>query len=255
MDNYNFPVDLQPIYFGKHQKIDNRMAVIRTDTNTPLGIVSDNYGMVKHSTVIDSFRAAGKKYETKEKITLTNNGANLFYRMDFPKIEGEVRKNDLLRLQITVKNSYNGSNSLRIIFGALRLVCLNGMVIGQKFMAFAYRHIGEVGGMADADTIGKYEDAYKKYIKLFSETLPEIQAMSRAKIAKDGGLFDKKKIHIPGYLLEEAEASYKSTEDYTVWGYYNSLTYAITHKMKRESISQSMFYGMVAWKKSESLLG
>jgi len=249
--NYQFPVELQPIFLAGGKVIEKRKAVVRMDTMKPLGIVSDEYGLVKHGTVVDSLREAGKKYNVQEKISVTNYGANLFYQMTFPKVEMEVKKNDIIRMQMIARNSYNGMNSLRIVFGALRLVCLNGMVIAQKFMQFSYRHIGDVGGMTNGMLIDQYQEAYEGYIKMFNERLPIIQQMSRTKI-KGNGLFERKQVHLPTYLLDEANASYQKAGDSSVWGYYNSLTYAISHKMKKESPASSVNYGMIAWKIAEA---
>ena len=189
-ESYDFPVELQPIYLTDQKVIDKKKAVVRTDTNEPLGIVSDDYGLVKHSTVIDSFREAGREYGVEEKITLARNGAQLFYQMTFPKIEMEVQKGDIVRMMMIAKNSYNGMNSLQVIFGAFRLVCSNGMILGTQFISFNYKHIGNVGGMNDALITNQYQDAYAQYIKLFGERSPMIKDMSRKLVIQTGREFD-----------------------------------------------------------------
>src|SRR5205814_8078706 len=94
--NYDFPVELQPIYLEGNREIKKQKAVVRTDTMDTLGIVSDGYGLIKHGQVIDSFREASLKFGVQEKISLTNNGARLFYQMTFPKVQLEVAKGDIV---------------------------------------------------------------------------------------------------------------------------------------------------------------
>lgn len=252
-NQYDFPVELQPIYLSGDQVIDNKKAVVRTDTMQPLGIVSDDYGLVKHSTVIDSFREAGKGYGVEEKITLQRDGAQLFYQMTFPKIEMEVKKGDLVRMMMIAKNSYNGMNSLQVIFGAFRLVCSNGMILGTQFISFNYKHIGTVGGMLDQSLTNQYIEAYKQYIKLFGERSPMIQEMVKRPVAGDK-LFDPKVTEMPKYLMVEAENNFKEAKDQSVWGYYNSLTYAVTHKSRKENQDIYIANGIKAWKMAESLM-
>lgn len=251
--NYDFPVELQPVYFGKDnliQPIPNRQAVVRTDTHEALGVVSDGYGLVLHKTIIDQFREAGKNYDIKEKILLSNNGANLFYTMTFPSVQAEVVKGDIVKMMMIVKNSYNGSNSLQVIFGAFRLACSNGMIIGTKFLSFNFRHVGMVGGV-NGTMVNQYKEAYANYIELFGEKMPVISQMAKTQIEP---IFDNEKINLPAYLLNEAKVAYDIGKDKSLWGYYNSLTFAVTHKMKTNNSGLAIDYGVEAWKAAEQLL-
>jgi len=262
--DYNFPVDLQPVFLSNGKQIVNRQAVVRTDTMDTLGIVSNEYGLIKHATVIDSFREAGQEFGVQEKISLVSNGAKMFYQMTFPKVQMEIKKGDIVQMQMIVKNSYNGGNSLSVIFGALRLVCLNGMVLGTNFMQFRFRHIGNVGGLRNQDIIDEYKNAYSSYLRLFSEKVPVINRMAQVQVGESQMIFDKNEIKkvlfnkdevkMPQYLLEEAETEFSNKNDLTVWGYYNALTYAVTHKMKKESPDRAIWYGMEAWKAAERVM-
>lgn len=253
MNNYNFPVELQPIYLADNLLIPKQKAVVRTDTNDTLGIVSDDYGLVKHSTVVDAFREAAAGSAVKEKISLTNNGAYMFYQMFFPKVTIEPRKGDIIQMMIMAKNSYNGWSSLQIILGAMRLVCSNGMIIGQQFMRFNFRHVMSIN---EQNIVDQYRDATKNYIDLFKEKGEVISAMARKDLIADHSLFAPKvdKPKLPKYLLDEAALSFAEMNDKTVWGFYNALTFAITHKMKKESPDRAILYGREAWRASEALL-
>ena len=251
MEDYNFPVELQPIYLANSELITNKKAVVRTDTNTPLGIVGADYGLIKHSTVVDAFRIAKDLYGAKEEIILAKNGALLFYKMTFPKIQSEVAKGDIVQMQMIAKNSYNGSNALQVIFGALRLVCLNGMVLGKQFLSFNYRHTAQMGGLNGELIIDKFKKSYNSYMQIFGEKMPMITEMSKLPMFLQEDSFNQKRVDIPKYLLAEAKTSFESGEDKTVWGYYNALTFAITHKSKKENPDLAIKYGIEAWRVAE----
>lgn len=246
---YNFPVELQPIYLPNKKEIPNKKAVVRTDTMDALGVVSNDYSIIKHGDVIDSFREAGKQYNVEEKITLQRNGAQLFYQMKFPKIQMEAKKGDLVQMMMIAKNSYNGMNTLHVVFGAFRLVCLNGMVLGTDFFTFHYKHIGQINQSLN----GQYKEVYKQYIDLFGQRTPMIQAMTK-KEAKGDKLFDPKATEMPEYLLKEAKTSFEAGKDQSVWGYYNSLTYAVTHKRKKDNEDGFIRNGVRAWKMAEKAM-
>lgn len=251
-NDYNFPVELRPIYLEGGTEITNRRAVVRTDTMQPLGVVSPTYGLVRHASIIDAFRDAAAGNEFKEKVGLVNHGANLFYQMTFPKIQIEARKNDLLSMMLIIKNSYNGGSGLQVIFGAYRLVCENGLILGTSFMAFMYRHVGEVGGLRDEKEIERYKQAYTNYIQLFKGRLPVINAMVQKTLKSPvEELFDAKQVRLPQYLLDDARSEYTRAGKNTVWDYYNSMTYAVTHKLRKENPARSVHFGTEAWRVAE----
>lgn len=242
MNNYNFPVTLTPIISEiSNQQIPNRSAVLRTDTNKVLGIVSGKYELLKHETVVDSFREALVGEVVQEKISMKNDGAYLFASYKLENHILEVQKGDLVSLQFIVKNSYNGTNSLQIIVGAFRLVCENGMIIGKEFFSFSQKHI--VGNGIEIDVLKKN---IGQLTEQFKNTLPVMQKMTKKLPVGSSPLFENEKIYLPKYILELAKESYFSS-DLTVWSYYNSLTAAITHSMKKENPAAQIDLGKNAW--------
>lgn len=99
--------------------------------------------------------------------------------------------------------------------------------------------------------VNKFKDSYHAYIETFNKKMPQINQMSRTVIALTDDLFDQKRVDMPKYLLAEAKIAYESGEDKTLWGYYNSLTYAITHKSKKPNPELAIKYGIEAWRAAE----
>ena len=94
IQQYDFPTKISQIK-ADDIVIPRRFAVIRTDTNEPLGIISDKYQLVPHKLVIDSFRQAlaREKMDFDEKILLSDNGAYLNAKYNFPERKVEIRLN------------------------------------------------------------------------------------------------------------------------------------------------------------------
>lgn len=247
---YDFGVDLQPIMTlnpvnGGSDLIDRKKAVVRQDNGAVLGVVSDKYQLLKHADVIDSFRTALDGVDYDEKIQVAKGGAQLFatYRLNGVKLE--VAKGDLVSLQFIVKNSYDGTNALQIMLGAYRLVCTNGMVVGKQFFSFSQKHFGN-------DVSVKIETIREKVGMLrsqFGDTLPHLQEMSRTSMLGLSNEEIEKKIgaKLPKYLIEEVKTRFSEDGDHTLWGFYNAMTSAISHNLKRESPISTINFGKAAW--------
>lgn len=75
----------------------------------------------------------------------------LYMKVVFPRIEGEVRKGDVVQSGVLISNSEIGAGVLRITPLVFRLVCLNGMIAGESVDQFKRTHLGkelEVEGVA-----------------------------------------------------------------------------------------------------------
>ena len=249
---HNFPVVLREICttndHEKSVKIPNRLAVLRTDTKHTLGIVSTKYELLKHADVVNGFRKALKDERYEETIKLAKNGAQLYATYSLPEHTVEIRPNDRVSLQFIVKNSYDGTNALHIMLGAFRLVCTNGMIIGKRFSTFTQKHVGSEAETIDATKLKEKVDTITAQ---FQKTLPLMQSMAETPVTIDHDeLFNPKQLHIPKYLTELATEEYIRADDQSLWGFYNALTWAITHKMKRESPATEIWYLTLAWKEA-----
>ncbi len=59
----DFPVTLRPVFFeenGARREVPRRFAVIREDSDAPLGVVSDRYALVPHQRILDTVEEALK---------------------------------------------------------------------------------------------------------------------------------------------------------------------------------------------------
>jgi hypothetical protein len=250
MENFNFPVELQPVMSTSGVIIQKKSVVIRTDTNMPLGIVSNQYELLKHEMVVNNFREALRGTEFKQDIQITNNGANLYATFQIQEELLEVRKGDFVSLQFTARNSYNGTNSLSISLGAMRLVCTNGMVIGKDIFTFSMRHI-YTGNRLNLDI---FKQRVIDLTTKFEGSLPIMQKMTEQEInAKTFPvLFNNKKL--PKYINIGAKKEFEKTGDFSIWGFYNSLTNVITYNLRKQNPAIELHFGQIAWELATSIV-
>lgn len=249
---YDFPTTLAPLK-ANGIVIPNRFAVIRTDTNEPLGIVSDYYQLISHKEVLEKSREVllQEKSIFEEKIDVTQNGSHCVIQYTFPDSKIEIRRGDFVSLQIIIINSYDASTSIRFLMGAFRLVCSNGLVIGKELVYYSQRHTSEL----DANVM---QERFRDVSRYFNERMvPAMNKMSESQLSEktSNQLFKKYKDKkmFPHWLIDNAEMRYQR-EGKTIWNFYNSITYSITHGRSGMNIETKILYSKKAWQEAEKLL-
>lgn len=250
-NTYDFPTQLVEIK-ANNVIVPGKLAVVREDTNEPIAIVSNKYGLLKHKNVIDCFRDTLKESKYTEKIEVVKNGAQLFatYKLDDTSIE--INKGDIVAMQIILKNSYDGSKAFQLMLGAYRLVCTNGMVIGKEFFSYSLKHFISNKGIPESTEL---KTNVGVLINNFKTQLPVMQKMDKTRVNKPTDeLFDSKKQFIPEYLLNTAKEQFENEHNDSVWTYYNTLTAAITHKSKKDNPGTRFEYLKRAWMSATQLI-
>ena len=120
--------------------------MIRTTTPSafatqPAEWVSDKYSFVPTIKVIDALRDSGwfptQAVETKSRFEKTigfQKHMIRFSRADFYDSEK--------RIELVLTNGHNAMTSFKLQAGVYRLVCSNGLIVGQDSMKFVHPHIG-----------------------------------------------------------------------------------------------------------------
>jgi hypothetical protein len=135
---------LIPIFDANGNRINGHRAVVNTvDERDVFSIVSDAYKVIQHDEVLDSIKksvaALGLRAETK--VSEMDNGARIHAELIFPDIEIRVGGKDACKFRCIFDNSYNLTTGLRMIIGAFRLVCTNGLISGEKWASFYAKHL------------------------------------------------------------------------------------------------------------------
>ncbi len=109
----------------------------RIEQPIPVGVVSTSYTLAQHVDVaeyiFEGIRAEyAKTAELRCELGLTELGEWMNLRVYFPKeFSHTLADGHEIDLKVDCFNSVDGSSRLIVIFGWLRLVCSNGLVIGE----------------------------------------------------------------------------------------------------------------------------
>ena len=129
--------------------------MIRTLDGRARAFMSDSYQRIDNELVFDGMfpvlTRLGAKIET------ANVSDDYFHIQATMQIEGEIRKGDVVRYGVAIRNSEVGRGALSVSPLLYRLVCTNGMVIADQVRRRA--HIG-----------GSYLEGGDGWVALSSET-------------------------------------------------------------------------------------
>lgn len=143
----NYPkVISKPIYYldGRPKKVETHKLLIDEDTGYNFAVVSNRYSITPHEEmleVIEDVLFHSPEYGRVEKeISLYDNGGKLEAKYRFPEIKIDIGGGDMVNPQISVLNSYDLGWARSILFGAFRLICSNGLVIGKRIFEYKQKH-------------------------------------------------------------------------------------------------------------------
>lgn len=125
--------------------------MVRTLDNNARAILSDRYRRIDNEQIAEAVLPALLENNSGIEVMSSEITDNRMYiQARLPKLEGEVKKGDVVQHGMIITNSEIGAGSLIIKPMVYRLVCTNGMVTGSEFKEGRMRksHLGrqtEVG--------------------------------------------------------------------------------------------------------------
>lgn len=225
----------------------NVIANIREDNGAILGTVSESYGLVQNSTLIDRAEeafATRNLTPTSRQICVGEGGKRLSAVYDF---KNEVIKlptvGEELGFRLMITNSFDTSRRVRFVLGALRLICTNGMV-GEGAAAFdllkkhSVKTAGNIENLLTADALNKSLDAFHKSGETWD-------ILSRMEITHEQGLNILQNLTgpskaLPSERIRNAVATvwgnptHAEDNSRNVWNLYNAATQYITHDLGQD---------------------
>jgi len=250
--DYSFPIKTIPMKGMMEQGMmincDDRVMIIRSDTEEYLGNHSKTYRPVTHAKVldpvIDIVDSMNTPYITQ--VNMIDNGAMMEARIICKEIcFDDPAKQDYIAFQITVRNSYNGVWSVMIQADGLRLWCMNGCTTPDKIANYRQKHNG----------IFAYNfDHIKHSINLFRDNEPRFREWYNTRVTMEDAdtLFAKltwtPKPTIDGRYRNETQyqnlqqhwADYRGNIGGNKWALYNAVTHWISHPQNVSSTNKTI---------------
>ena len=152
----NFPVSLQAnMAKNAEGKVVRGIGqqVLREDKNVFIANVSDTYGLFQHGKVLEPVLAAldGMDFDVQTH-KMDHEGRRVMVKM-LSKQGWMVGEGDEVRLTLMLVNSYDRTEALKLMVGAFRIVCSNGLVVAHPAFAELNINIKMVHSLANVKAL------------------------------------------------------------------------------------------------------
>lgn len=250
-------------------------AVVRTDINKSLGIVSKSYNILQNKEAFNFFEPFIENgLATLESAGSLYNGRKVFVLAKIAGDDMEIMPGDMVQKFILLSNSHDGGSAIRVGFTGIRVVCSNTLTMahsGKNSQLIRVYHtkgvqqtIEEIRMTMDlvnqqfTTTEERYKELakksmsvadFKKYIKavtskeslekLLRET-PTIEDDSQVKQFTEEEVEEGR-----NRLIKRVEEVFELEPVHNRWTAYNAVNYYINHERSRnvESRYNSLWFG------------
>ena len=228
LKNYMFPIEQGNVFYSDPETLEvkrakNYKAVIRSDNGKLISVMNDTYKVVSNREVMMPLLDELSKLDTKWIIDPSHSfvtDRRFRLQITFPDLTLNDNRSDIA-LSLYLHNSYDGSEGIRMYWGAIRFICTNGMVFGNVLSKFYARH-----------TTGLNIQNIKEELQSTYEKIPKIKERIDQLLHKKADDEIKNKIEDE---LGKTVSSYISSHKEVIhqWALYNIITYYISHQIDK----------------------
>jgi len=231
--------------------------------------VTNDYRLIRHEDVVDIATAAAFSFPEYGNptidVAMPREGARLKVTFTFTGVSVDIDRGDKLHPTLHAYNSYDTGWALRTAFGAFRVVCTNGMMIGKIMQKYRKEHHQGIDMDDVKQEIVTGMKALSEQQELWKAwTTVRVKSQETTDLLKSLGLLnangeviqslaEMKEITGNGEgvsVIDFVELK-KTREELNLWRLYNLLTQYLTHEVKsdikRERIMVKLTNQMDAW--------
>lgn len=237
--NFTFPVEERKVFFEDRNDIStitkSYKAIVRQDTDKLISIMNDTYKIIPNSEIIKPLMEQLHSLDTTWHIDNSHSFVEdnrMRLQITFPELTLNDGRSDI-SLSLFLHNSYDGSEGIRMYWGAIRYICRNGMVFGEVLSKFYGKH-----------TQGLRLDNLKSQVEQTYENIPAIKnrinQLLNTKTTED--IKENIELKLGKTIIKYVEAEelqYKRAMNQ--WALYNILTYYISHEVEQRLRAAKQF--------------
>lgn len=243
---HKYTVHEKPIFVnGKNE--EDWKAIAFDNNDEVISIVSQKYKIFQHTEALDRALVELKELNVNYNIIKTNynigdhrNTMKLTFAL--PDMVFDVDGSDVVATYDIV-NSTDLTCCFSRIFGAYRIICSNGMVVGVKLYSSSNKHVGQFIFQDKKEIVKDMEKGFEEF-KMMLDNARNVKANDDflKSIANLG--FPQKIIdNLPEFYLKYADANNEDILDYNnVWAIYAVLTNYLSNVVAKTNIRR--YYDM-----------
>ena len=228
LNNFLFPVSERAVFVDDdktYRPTKSYKAIVREDNGKLVSIMKDSYQLVPNREVIMPLLEQLHSLDTNWIIDPSHSFAD-DNRMRLQVTFNDLKMNDGrsdIALSLFLHNSYDGSEGVRMFWGAIRGICSNGMVFGNVLSKYYRKH---TSGLEIKNLKDQLESTYQK-IPVLQHRIEILQNTTvTKKIRRD--VEDHLGTHVLKYVNSQEKQNKRAAN---LWVLYNLITYYISHQV------------------------
>lgn len=237
LQQYMTPVHEDTVYFTSGQDMipAPRHKAIVNEQGKIITVVKDTYKLVRNEDIIMPLLEHLDKLDSKWYVDPSHsfiNDKKMRIQLTFPDVMFKDNESDIA-MSLFVHNSYDGSEGIKGLWGAIRGICSNGMVFGKVFAKFYAKH-------TSGFSINRLNEQIEDSFKLIPSVNERVQLLQQKEF-KQTPDFSQNVANVLGtralaYLNQENGEEKNQIQ--TMWALYNVFTYFISHYVNYRTRAQ-----------------
>ena len=218
-----FPVQEKQVYFEGESGVPvlapEYKAITREDNGKLISVMSDTYKIVPNSEIIKPLMDQLANFDSRWIIDPSHSfvrDSRMRLQVTFPDLTFSDGRSDIA-LSLFLHNSYDGSEGVRMFWGAIRGICSNGMIFGKVLGKFYARH---TSGIRLDNLVEQVHQTYEQ-IPVIKERIDILQNIGVSKVLQESVEKQLGK-NVTKYVHEQPSPENQ-------WMLYNYLTWYISH--------------------------
>lgn len=199
-------------------------AIVREDTNEVISIVKESYKLIRNKDLIDhllrELATLSYAFKIDSRHSFVDN-SQMRLSIIFPELLFHDKESEIA-FGITVSNSYDLTQGIRVEFSGKRKVCENGLILNTILSSFYSKH---TSGFTFEGLGNKLEEA-RQYFPDIQERINRLETL-RVDEQLVENVSNKISKRLAEQFIEQQEIG-----RITQWQLYNRLTNHISHEME-----------------------
>ena len=227
LNKFLFPVEERKVFFADNNNEPVRAkeykAIVRPDKNKLVSVMEDSYKLVSNYEVIMPLLEQLNQLDTRWNFDNSHSfveSKRMRLQVTFPDLTLNDGRSDIA-LSLFMHNSYDGSEGVRMFWGAIRAICSNGMIFGDVLSKFYSKHTKNI----NLSNLKEQLEATYDKIPVIKHRIEILQNLSVTKEVNDD-VNNKMGKTISKYVEDQPAAANQ-------WVLYNILTYYISHLIEK----------------------
>lgn len=218
-----FPVQEKQVYFEGEDGVavlaPEYKSIVREDNGKLISVMNDTYQLVPNAEIIKPLMEQLHNLDSKWIIDSSHSYVEdhrMRLQVTFPDLTFHDGRSDIA-LSLFLHNSYDGSEGVRMFWGAIRGICSNGMIFGKVLGKFYAKHTSGI----QLDNLAEQVHTTYDQIPVIKERIDILQNIGVSKTLHESVEKQLGKT-VAKYLQEQPSPENQ-------WILYNYLTWYVSH--------------------------